>query len=240
MMQDLSPQDRAKQATAIRAAEFVESGMKLGLGTGSTAVFLVREIGRMVREEGMEITAVATSTRTAAQAREEGITMRSLDEVGWLDLTIDGADEFDPQFNLIKGGGGALLHEKLVAMASDRMLVIADDSKAVPILGAFPLPIEVLGFGLASTQQAVARLLDELSFTGYQIVLRAQDGSSYVTDEGNHILDLHLGQIPDPTTLAMRLNQLPGVVENGLFINICDRIVLGYADGRTELRNLPD
>ncbi|MEM6889392.1 MAG: ribose-5-phosphate isomerase RpiA [Pseudomonadota bacterium] len=240
MDSDLSPQDRAKRAAAIRAADFVRSGMKVGLGTGSTSVFLVQELGRRVRAEGLSITAVATSVRTADLAREEGIEVVSLDAAEWLDLTIDGADEFDPAFNLIKGGGGALLREKVVATASDRMIVIADAGKAVEILGAYPLPVEVLGFGLATTRQLIEATLSSLDVLGRDVALRLDGDTPCVTDEGNHILDLHLKRIANPRQVALVLNQLPGVVENGLFVDICDDVVVGHPDGRVEMRQLAE
>ena len=151
-----------------------------------------------------------------------------------MDITIDGTDEFDSALNLIKGGGGALLQEKIVASASDRMIVIADFDKHVPQLGKFPLPVEVLGFGLASSRDHIARLLADHGLAGCDITTRKQCDAPFVTDEGNFILDLHLAQIPDAPALAIALNQVPGVVENGLFINICDRVILGASDGRIE------
>lgn len=241
---DLSPADRAKFVCASRAADFVESGMKLGLGTGSTAAWLVRVLGRRVRDEGLKLTTVATSLRTAELARQVGIEVVSLDKAGWLDLTIDGADEFDPALNLIKGGGGAHLIEKVVATASDRMIVIADAGKSVETLGAFPLPVEVLKFGWQATQRLIADVLAGMDVDGRDITLRQSGGIPFVTDEGNHVLDLHLGRIGDAHTLSVALNQIAGVVENGLFIDICDTVVIGHADGRFELRGetggLPD
>lgn len=236
---ELSAQDRAKKAAALRAADFLENGMKVGLGTGSTAAFLVRELGRRQRETALRVTAVPTSIRTAELAASEGIALASLDEAGWLDLTIDGADEFDPSFNLIKGGGGALLQEKIVACASDRMIVIADADKAVSALGAFPLPVEVLAFGLTTTRRLIGDVLEAQDVSGQEITLRAIHGAPYVTDEGNRILDLHLGRIGNARQLALRLNQVPGVVENGLFIDICDAVVIGHQDGRVEVHDAP-
>jgi ribose 5-phosphate isomerase A len=183
-MTDLSPQDRAKRAAGLRAAEFVESGMTVGLGTGSTAVFLVRRLGERVREEGLRIVGVPTSERTAALAREEGIEVVALDEAGWLDLTIDGADEVDGAFRLIKGGGGALLREKIVAAASDRMVAIADEGKRVDALGAFPLPVEVIPFGWRATQTLLERRLAGLDVWGRESALRTRRGALR-TDEGN-------------------------------------------------------
>ena len=238
MSQSLSPVDRAKFAAAKRASNFVESGMKVGLGTGSTAAWLVKCLGERVQNEGLEITAVPTSTRTAQLAREVGISITSLDEARWLDLTIDGADEYDPELNLIKGGGGALLQEKIVATASDRMVVIADATKKVDTLGAFPLPVEVIGFGMKTTQMLIEEMLDGLDVMGNSAKPRMDGDALYVTDEGNHILDLHLGRIGNPRQLALILNQIPGVVENGLFIDICDVIVTGHGDGRIEMHDI--
>ncbi len=234
----LSPMDTAKFVAARRAADFVESGMKVGLGTGSTAAWLVKCLGEMMREGGLKIRAVPTSSRTAALAREEGMEVITLAEAGWLDLTIDGADEFDPDLNLIKGGGGALLQEKIVATASDRMVVIADASKSVEALGAFPLPIEVIPFGWPTTRALVEETLCSMDVLGQEVVLRMNGDTPYVTDEGNHILDLHLQRIENPRQLALVLNQIPGVVENGLFIDIADAVVIGHGDGRVEMHDI--
>ncbi|MCC7320877.1 MAG: ribose-5-phosphate isomerase RpiA [Rubellimicrobium sp.] len=235
---DLSPIDTAKFAAARRAARLVESGMKVGLGTGSTAAWLVRSLGEMVRDEGLRFRAVATSSRTAALARECGIEVVSLDEAGWLDLTIDGADEFDGALNLIKGGGGAHLREKVVATASDRMVVIADAGKEVETLGAFPLPVEVIPFGWRTTRALIEEMLVGLDVLGRGAALRMNGDEPFVTDEGNHIIDLHLNRIGNPRQLALVLNQIPGVVENGLFIDIADAVVIGHGDGRVEMRDL--
>ncbi|MFY0679397.1 MAG: ribose-5-phosphate isomerase RpiA [Thalassovita sp.] len=238
MSGELSPIDKAKFVAAKKAVEFVEDGMRVGLGTGSTAAWMVRCLGEMVREDGLKIRGVPTSTRTAALARDVGIEVISLDEARWLDLTIDGADEFDGEFNLIKGGGGALLQEKIVATASDRMIVISDISKEVEALGAFPLPVEVIPFGWQTSKALVEEMLDSMDVLGQTTSLRMNGDHPYVTDEGNHIIDLHLNRIGNPRQLAMVLNQIPGVVENGLFVDICDTVVVGYGDGRVQLRDL--
>ena len=238
MSGDLSPIDKAKFVAAKRAAELVEDGMRVGLGTGSTAAWLVRCLGEMVREDGLKITGVPTSARTAELAREVGIELITLDEARWLDLTIDGADEFDSELNLIKGGGGALLQEKIVATASDQMVVIADKAKEVETLGAFPLPIEVIPFGWQTSQALVEETLIPMDVMGRSSTLRMNGASPYVTDEGNHILDLHLNRIGNPRQMALVLNQIPGVVENGLFIDICDTVVIGYGDGKVEVRDI--
>ncbi|MFC4669953.1 ribose-5-phosphate isomerase RpiA [Seohaeicola nanhaiensis] len=234
----LSPIDKAKYAAARRAAELVEDGMRVGLGTGSTAAWLVRCLGEKVRDEGLRIRGVPTSTRTAALARDVGLNVIGLDEARWLDITIDGADEFDGDLNLIKGGGGALLQEKIVAAASDMMVVIADAGKEVETLGAFPLPIEVIPFGWQTTQALVEETLISLDVLGRNTSLRMNGASPFVTDEGNYILDLHLNRIGNPRQLALVINQMPGVVENGLFIDICDMVCIGFGDGRVEMRDI--
>ncbi len=238
MTGELSPIDKAKFVAAKRAVDFVEDGMRVGLGTGSTAAWMVRCLGEMVRQDGLKIRGVPTSTRTAALAREVGIEVISLDEARWLDLTIDGADEFDGELNLIKGGGGALLQEKIVATASDQMIVIADVGKEVETLGAFPLPIEVIPFGWQTTKSLVEEMLISMDVLGRNVTLRMNGDTPFVTDEGNHILDLHLNRIGNARQLSMVLNQVPGVVENGLFIDICDVVIVGYGDGRVETRDI--
>ncbi|WP_282118763.1 ribose-5-phosphate isomerase RpiA [Ruegeria atlantica] len=240
MTGDLSPIDKAKFVAARRAADIVQDGMRVGLGTGSTAAWMVRRLGERVQQEGLRIKAVPTSTRTAQLARELGIEVVSLDQAGWLDLTIDGADEFDGDLNLIKGGGGAHLQEKIVATASDQMIVIADAGKEVETLGAFPLPVEVIPFGWQTTRTLIQEALDTMDVLGTSAALRMNGQAPFVTDEGNHILDLHLQRIGNARQLALVLNQVPGVVENGLFIDICDRVVIGHGDGRVELRDIND
>lgn len=238
MSGELSPIDKAKFVAAKRAADMVEDGMRVGLGTGSTAAWLVRCLGDMVQNEGLKIAAVPTSVRTAVLAREVGIDVVTLNEAKWLDITIDGADEFDGELNLLKGGGGAHLQEKLVATASDHMVVIADKSKEVETLGAFPLPVEVLNFGLSTTRSLIEETLISMDVLTHDVTLRMNGGEAYITDEGNHILDLHLTRIANPRQLSLVLNQIPGVVENGLFMDICDRVVIGYGDGRVEVRDI--
>ncbi len=238
MSGDLSPIDKAKFVAAKRSVDYVEDGMRVGLGTGSTAAWMVRCLGELVREEGLKIKGVPTSTRTAELAREVGIEVISLDEAKWLDVTIDGADEFDGNLNLIKGGGGALLQEKIVATASDQMVVIADIGKEVETLGNFPLPVEVIPFGWQTTKSLVEEMLISMDVLGRDATLRMNGERPFVTDEGNYILDLHLGRIGNANQMAMVLNQMPGVVENGLFIDICDVVILGYGDGRVETRDI--
>lgn len=235
---NLSPIDKAKFVAAKKAAEMVESGMKVGLGTGSTAAWLVRCLGELVRDEGLRIQGVPTSSRTAQLAREVGIEVVSLDEAKWLDITIDGADEYDSELNLIKGGGGALLQEKIVATASDQMVVIADATKHVETLGNFPLPIEVIPFGWQTSKALVEETLVGMDVLGADSTLRMNGQVPFFTDEGNHILDLHLNRIGNARQLSLVLNQIPGVVENGLFIDICDRVVIGYGDGKVSVHDI--
>ncbi len=237
-MAELSPIDRAKYAAARRAVDFVEDGMRVGLGTGSTAGWMVRLLGETVRTEGLRIQGVPTSQRTAELAAQAGVPLTTLDAAKWLDLTIDGADEFDADLNLIKGGGGALLREKIVATASDRMVVIADLAKEVRHLGAFPLPVEVIPFGWQTTRALIEETLVSLDVLGREVMLRRNGDRPFLTDQGNMILDLHLNRIGNPRQLSFVLNQIPGVVENGLFIDICDTVIVGHGDGRVEVRDI--
>ena len=226
--------DNLKRAAAERAAELVTDGMRLGLGTGSTAAFFVAAIGARVRK-GLRVAGVPTSEATREQAQREGISLTTLDETPELDLTVDGADEIDDDLRLIKGGGGALLREKIVASVSRRMIVVADGSKHVAKLGRFPLPIEVVPFGLTAVEQAIARLLDSLGASGDLALRRAADGAPYVTDGGHFILDAHLGRIEKPNVLASTLNNIPGVVEHGLFIGLATGAILATGEGLVEL-----
>ena len=240
MSQTLSGAEQGKFSAAKAATVFVKDGMKVGLGTGSTAAWLVKHLAEMVQKDGLRIQAAATSVQTATLATELGIKIQSLDELGWLDLTIDGADEFDRNFNLIKGGGGALLREKIVARASDQMIVIADITKDVATLGKFPLPVEVIPFGMESSSTLIERALLDLGYQTAKPVLRERNGKAFVTDEGNHIFDLHLDTVLDPAVLSQTLNDIPGVVENGLFLNMCETVIIGYEDGSSETRSLVD
>lgn len=233
-MSNLSPAEIGKFLSARGAAKFVEPDMKLGLGTGSTAAWLVKLLAYEKRHNGLQFTAVATSSATTELAEMLDIPIRSLDEVGQLDLTIDGADEFDPALNLIKGGGAALLQEKIVATASDKMVVITDKSKRVDALGAFPLPVEVVRFGHQTTQRLIERMLDDHNVTGRQVSLRMAGDHPLVTDEGHYILDLHLEKIADPHKLSAGLSSIAGVVENGLFLGIADTVVVGHGSGLLE------
>lgn len=234
---NLSPDEAAKFAAAAAAVMEVEDGMRLGLGTGSTAAWMVRALARRVRDEGLSVTCVPTSERTGALGQALGLTIVSLDEVTGLDLTIDGADEVDGELRLIKGGGGAHLREKLVAAASTRMIVIADPAKDVQTLGTFPLPIEVIPYGWTLTEARIADALGRADVDGRDTSLRLTDGAALRTDEGNFIIDAHLGRIGDPEALAALLADMPGVVEHGLFLGLCDTVIIGHPDGRSETRS---
>jgi ribose 5-phosphate isomerase A len=238
MASELSPIDRAKFLAAKQATEYVESGMKVGLGTGSTAAWLVQCLGEMVRKDGLKIKGVPTSTRTAKLARKVGIEVLTLDEARWLDVTIDGTDEYDNDLTLIKGGGGAHLQEKVVATASDRMIVIADASKKVDTLGAYPLPVEVIPFGARVTKKLIEEMLIGMDVLGREITQRMNGDAPFISDEGNFIFDLHLKRIGNPAQLSLALNQIPGLVENGLFIDICDVVIVGHGDGRVDVRDM--
>ena len=237
MSSELSPIDKAKFVAAKQATEYVQSGMKVGLGSGSTAAWLVQCLGEMVREEGLKIKGVPTSERTAQLAKDVGIDVVTLDEARWLDVTIDGADEYNVDLQLIKGGGGALLQEKIVATASDRMIVIADASKKVDTLGAFPLPVEVVPFGARMTQSMIEEMLVGQDVLGRGVERRMVGHAPFITDEGNYIYDLHLRRIGNPRHLSLILNQIPGVVENGLFLDTCDTVIVGHGDGRVTVRD---
>jgi ribose 5-phosphate isomerase A len=228
--------DDLKRAAAERALSAVTDGMRLGLGTGSTAAHFVALLGARVRE-GLSVVGVPTSERTRAQAAAEGIPLTTLEETPALDLTVDGADELDDELRLIKGGGGALLREKIVAAASGRMIVIADASKRVARLGRFPLPIEVVPFGLGATGRAVAEVFERLGCVG-ELRLRESDSAPYLTDGGHYILDAHLGGIAEPNALATALNAIPGVVEHGLFIGLATSAILSTDDGIVVLGQL--
>jgi len=219
-----------KRQAAARALEQVQDGMKLGLGTGSTAKHFVDLLGERVRA-GLKVIGVPTSEVTRAQAEGLGIRLTTLDEIDRLDLTIDGADEIEPSLNVIKGGGGALLREKIVAAASDRMIVIADDSKWVDTLGRFPLPIEVIPFGLGATQRMIEKAFAASAVSGPLVVRKGRDGHAFVTDGGHWIVDAHLGHIPDAPRLAQSLGAIPGVVEHGLFIGLASIAMLAGSQG---------
>jgi ribose 5-phosphate isomerase A len=224
------PRQNGKRAAARAAADEVRTGTAIGLGTGSTVAFALERLAERRRDSGLDFVGVPTSEATAARARELGLPLTTLEEAGRLDLTIDGADEVDPALQLVKGGGGALTREKIVAAASDRFLVIVDATKLVPHLGAtFRLPIEVLEFAWPVT----ARHIEEL---GLPNVLRAAaDGAPYRTDNGHFIVDATLGPVEDLTGLEAALDTIPGVVECGLFLGMADRVYVGEADGGTRI-----
>jgi len=222
--------DQLKRQAAAQALDHVRDGMKLGLGTGSTAKHFVELLGERVRA-GLDVVGVPTSEATRADAVRCGIPLTTLDDIDRLDLTVDGADEIDAALNLIKGGGGALLREKIVAAASDRMIVIADDTKSVEFLGRFPLPVEVIPFGLAATRHALAMAFAESAVSGQMVLRRGGDGHVFVTDGGHWIVDAHLGKITDPPRLAAKLAAIPGVVEHGLFIGLASMALLAGSKG---------
>ena len=222
--------DAYKRAAAARAVEFVRPGMRLGLGTGSTAKHFVELIGERVRE-GLDVVAVPTSEATLADAKRCGITLTTLDDTPQLDLTVDGADEIAPDLSLIKGGGGALLRESIVAAASGRMIVIADENKYVGALGRFPLPIEVVPFGVAAIRRSIEAAIERVQTAGSLAIRQAKSGQPFVTDGGHWIIDAELGRIDDPAALAHALATVPGVVEHGLFIGLADTAIIGGPTG---------
>jgi ribose 5-phosphate isomerase A len=227
--------DDLKESAARAALDLVEDGMRLGLGTGSTAAQFVAALGERVAN-GLSVTCVPTSDATRAQAEQLNIPLTTLDEAPQLDLTVDGADEIDDQLRLIKGGGGALLREKIVATASDRMVIIADESKLVPTLGLFPLPIEVVRFGLMATMRLIEAIAAETGCHG-AILLRPGAGDApFITDQGNLILDCAFGSIPEPEVLAFSLKRVPGVVEHGLFLGLADLAIVAGSGGVRALR----
>lgn len=226
-----STQNNLKKEAGEKAAELVKSNMIIGLGTGTTVSYLVDALGPRVQSGELDFTAVTTSTRTANQARTYGIKIVDIDDVDRIDLTIDGADEIDPHFNGIKGGGGALLWEKIVAINSDHYVWIVDESKMVQKLGRFPLPVEVIPFGSG-------QVLNLFKERGYNPTLRMGDnGQPFKTDEDNVILDLHLEEIEDPVTLARDLITTVGVVEQGLFIDMVDEVIVATPQGPKTLEN---
>jgi ribose 5-phosphate isomerase A len=222
--------DNLKRAAAARALDLVKPGMRLGLGSGSTAKQFVELLGERVRA-GLALTAVASSEATQALAEKCGMTLSTLEETPQLDLTVDGADEVAPDLALIKGGGGALLREKIVASASARMVVIVDESKLVDVLGRFPLPIEVVPFGLRATYGHIERAVAQAGCPGPLRLRRGRDGHPFVTDGGHVILDAALERIPDPSSLAARLAEIPGVVEHGLFVGLAHSAIIASAAG---------
>ena len=221
--------DQEKELAARESLKFVRDGDVVGLGTGSTAAYAIRYLGEKVKA-GLRIRGIPTSIATQKLAESMGIPLTTLEAVQDINVTIDGADEFDAQLRLIKGGGGALLREKIIASASRQEIIIADSSKQVSVLGKFPLPVEVIQFAQSLVRQKIAKL-------GAEVNLRSDNsGKPFVTDEGNHILDCHFGEIADPVGLARTLSDMPGVVEHGLFINLASVVLMGTRDGVRELR----
>jgi len=217
-------QDQLKQLVGQKAVEYIKDGMQVGLGTGSTVKFMVDALGERVKNEHLNIVGVSTSERTAAQAKSLGIPMKSVDDVDHLDLTIDGADEISADFQGVKGGGAALLFEKIVAINSDKVMWIVDESKMVKQLGAFGLPVEVIPYGSQ-------HVFEKLAAKGYQPEFRQVDGKMVRTDSNNYIIDLHLNPITKPHDLAEDLIHMVGVVEHGLFLDMVNTIIVGHAAG---------
>lgn len=222
-MPELSP-DNSKRLAAAKALELVTPGMRLGLGTGTTAAHFVELLATRVAK-GLDVVCVPTSERTRALAGLHAIPLTSIDASPELDLTVDGADEFDPEMRLIKGGGGALLREKIVAMASKRMIVIANSSKLVAVLGKFPLPVEVNVFGLEATRRMILAAAKACGCDGEVRLRKTPVGQAFVSDNGHYIVDCYFGAIPAPERLADRLVAIPGVVEHGLFIGIAKAVI---------------
>jgi ribose 5-phosphate isomerase A len=219
----LSPDEAKKQAAAC-ALELVRPGMRLGLGTGSTAAHFVDQLAGRVAQ-GLDVICVPTSERTRVQAQALAIPLTTIDDCPELDLTVDGADEFDPELRLIKGAGGAHLREKIVAAASARMIVIVDSSKSVATLGKFPLPVEVNVFGCEATRRAILREAAACGCTGDVVLRKYPSGHAFVTDNGHYLVDCFFGAIPDPEALAARLCCVPGAIEHGLFIGLAKAII---------------
>ena len=223
----MSSSDEIKKRAGIYAADFVESGMTIGLGTGSTVFFLIEELGKRVAQ-GLQLTVIPTSNKTEAMARQLNMSIADLNHVDKLVLTIDGADEVDPQMQLIKGGGGALLQEKIVAAASEQLIIIVDESKIVEHLGKFPLPVEVIQFGYKQVERKI------LSMGCSKVELRQKENKPFITDHKHYILDCYFEKINDAASLNTALHNIPGVVETGLFVNMATKIVVGYKDGRVK------
>jgi ribose 5-phosphate isomerase A len=224
-----------KQIAAEKAVSYIQDGMRIGLGTGSTAAYAVSALGRRLEGETLRLSCVATSMATEQLAQQHGIALETWDRIDRLDLSIDGADEVDPQFRLIKGGGGALLREKLVAMVTDREIIIVDDSKIVPALGRHPLPVVVTPYAWQSTQ---ARLITHFGVPAP--VRYAVDGSLFLSDDGCYVLDMAFGApLPDLETLEARIKSIVGVVETGLFIGLCQHLIIGSSTGEIREQQMP-
>ena len=216
----------AKKIAAERAVDYIEDNMVVGLGTGSTAYWAIKKLGLRVKN-GLDIRTIATSKESEGLARELGIKLVSFSEIKEIDITIDGADEVDSHYNLIKGGGGALLREKIVAASSKQFIVVVDGSKMVNELGKFPLPVEVVRF-------AYERTTKKLSDLGCQAILRKSKDKVFITDNGNYIIDCHFDSIKDSKELHKNINMIPGVVDNGLFVNMANRVIVGHSNGIIE------
>jgi ribose 5-phosphate isomerase A len=229
MANDLRKSDQEKEAAARASLQFVKDGQVVGLGTGSTAAYFIKMLGDEVKR-GLRIRGIPTSVRSGELAASLGIPLTTLDECQEIAVTVDGADEVDPQLRLIKGGGGAMLREKIVASATKQLVIVADESKQVPVLGKFPLPVEVIRF-------AQALVAKEITAMGAVVSVRTgADGKPFVTDENNHILDCRFGQIPDADGLARKLSDMPGVVEHGLFIGMASVVLFARGTEIVELR----
>lgn len=216
--------EREKRLAAARSIEFIKDGMIVGLGSGSTARYFIRELGRRVRE-GMKIQGISTSAVTSSLAGEQGIPLTDFSHVRELDVTVDGADEVDPHLNLIKGGGGALLREKIVASATRQMIIVCDSRKQVKCLGAFPLPVEIVSFGWQLTAERIEAL-------GSKVEMREEaPGRPFLTAQNNYILDCHFNEIGDPEKLSGKLEGITGVVEHGLFVRFAELVIVGKGDG---------
>jgi ribose 5-phosphate isomerase A len=229
MAGDNEKKDRDKEAAARASLRYIQDGQTVGLGTGSTAAFFIQLLGERVKQ-GLRIRGIASSVRSSELAASQGIPLTTFDECQHIDVTVDGADEVDSQLRLIKGGGGALLREKIVASAADQFIVVVDAGKRVPVLGKFPLPVEVIKF----SEALIAKKISELG--AVPILRRGADGQPYLTDENNYILDCHFGQIPDAAALAQQLSTMPGVVEHGLFIGMASVVIVADGTEVLELR----
>lgn len=217
--------DEIKKSAAVYATDFIKNEMTIGLGTGSTVYYLIYELGKRV-QQGLQVTVVPTSKQTQALASQLNIPLKDLNDVEKLALTIDGADEVNPQLHLIKGGGGALLQEKIVAAASEQLIIIVDNSKIVQHLGQFPLPVEVITFGYKHAERKI------VSMGCSKVELRERDNKTFITDHGHYILDCYFEKINDPASLNTALHNIPGVVETGLFIDMATKIIVASADGK--------
>ena len=216
--------DKIKELVGQAGAELIRNDMTIGIGSGSTVFYLIKALGKKI-QNGLNCRAVPTSSQTYQWASEQGISMTDLNDIPFIDITIDGADETDHQLRLIKGGGGFLLQEKMVAAASKQLIVIADHTKLKEQLGAFPLAVEVVQYGWKQTRHHIEALY------GIETALRMKEGQPYITDHGHHILDCHFNIISDPSSVNQSLHLVPGVVETGLFIDACNKALIGFPDG---------